>query len=870
MNRPFPIVAAFWLAALLTPTAAEAPVRAQPAPREAMTEARPLPAEEPAAPAAQPSAAPGETNFAPPDATLEQHTPTLNDARALLAGGDTEGAGRALTMLLDSYDEAVTSEDKALARYMLGTIFLAQQRWQDAAAELRRAGTRLAIGDHITAALAGALMHTGDLEGALVAWTAVAKDAESTLRHEATVQRAYTLAALGQHAKALTALREVLALYPRAPAVRDVRLAIAESLLALGRKQAAADGFRDVERDWPRSHAAVVASVRLPLLAQDGVTPTPPTLAERMRYGKFLRSDKRWSEAVVVLDAVVADLVKADKGRSPQAIEARREAARSAQGGEDWEDALRRWRELMEIRGTDWTRSQIAECLNRSGRLKEAVAEHRKRGSGAGVQAQIAELYFLNGEYQKAWKIESKLRRRDAEGRWRMAWLDYQRGKPLAAVDQFQALRGAVGWERGTYWAARAYVKGGKPEQAIALFTSIVEKDPLTYYSLQSNNRLYELGVVRDEWKALPPDQMPDIHATGARVHWPTAPAAMTARVGGLPARHSPLDDAPDDLLDRLAAEHGDALPELRKAAELARVGQLEAARVELRYALATFYDLKGGTSARALAGAEPNLLHDNRRADEKEGLWGLRLGHKWPLGKKEEARIVSRLEQARKLPWTLRNDMVLAASRVEDWYQGRVHGFKTGSLGAWPTPERLERWRACHPRAFPETMGFFTDLYGLHPEMMWSVMRVESAFNPWAISIAGARGLLQVMPKTGRLIAARTGYGEFSQEMLLEPEMSIYFGTWYMSQLIEKFNGQEPLAITSYNTGPHRIASWLERKSRIAYDEFQEETPYREGREYTKKVLKYMLLYRWIYDGVRVLYVPNTLDGKIADNINF
>lgn len=825
----------------------------------------PLPAG-PAAPVVAEAGAPSTEQALPP---LTADLPTLERARALRATGDLGEAGRVATALVESYDPAIQAEDRALARLLLGTILSEQARWEEAARTLRAVDARLPVADYVRLRLAQALEHTGDLQGALEAWDALAADAGSTLRHEAAFRRAHVRVGLGRYADAIKAIDSAIALYPKAPGVRDLQLARAECQLALGKKQAAADALDAVARDWPRSHAAVVASVRLALLAEEGVHPRPLTLAERMSHGAFLRSDKRWDEAIAWMDAIVADLEAAGQGKGPKALEARREAAKAATGAEHWDDALRRWREVYDLRPSDWTRVQVAECLRRMGRLDEAMKEHRKRGSGAGVRAEMADIYYLEGRYQEAWELESQLRRRDADGRWRLAWLDYQRGKPLRAAKVFgEMARGGL-WEKGTYWQARAFVKGGKPDKAIPLFHSLVDKDPLTYYSLQANNRLYELGVVRDEWKTLPPDQLPDTKATGARIHWPAAPAALTATVG-VPARRSPLDEAPDDLLDRLADESGDALPEVRKAALLARIGDLEDARVELRYALATFYDLKAGVHPKTLAGAEPNLLHDNRRQGEKEGLWGLRLGHQWPMGNKEKARAVSRLEAARKLPWTWRNDVALAATRLGDWYQGRVHASKTGPIGPWPTPERLERWRALYPRAYPESMGFFTDLYGLHPELMWAVMRVESAFNPWAISIAGARGLLQVMPKTGRLIAARSGYGEFSQEMLLDPEMSISFGTWYMAELIEKFKGQEPLAITSYNTGPHRIASWLERKGRIAYDEFQEETPYLQGREYTKKVLKYVLLYRWLYDGVRVLYVPNALDDDFADNINF
>jgi soluble lytic murein transglycosylase len=807
-----------------------------------------------------------------PPITATATAASVEAARLAYATGDLHGAGRILTSVLETYDERVAAVDKALARFMLGVIFSEQQRWEDAAKTLLTADRKGPLADHVAFRLGKALTHTGDLEGALAAYDRVRSDANSTLRHEAAFEHAKTLFALGRHKEALAAHRTLAEVYPKAPALREVRLRIAESLLALGQTARGANVLRDIARDFPGSHAAVVAHVRLAVLRIEGVEAASYSTAERLDHGTFLRSDKRWDEAIAWLDALVADLEAAGDGRSSTAVSARREAARAAFGKEDYEDALRRWRELMALRPTDWTRSQVAECLQRLGRVDEAVDEHEKRGRGNAVQLTVAELYLWEGRYKEAYEILSKHANGSAGSRWQMAWLDYRLGRHEKAARAFGEYAGRFGsWERAVYWQARALARAGKKDRAAELYTSIVERDPLTYYSLQANNRLYELGIVRDEWKALPPDQQPDLEAKGARIHWPAAAPAMTRTAGALPGRLSPVDDGPVDLLERLAREHGDALPELRKADLLVRAGQLEEARTELKVAMATFLDLKAGVPPKALVGSEPNLLHDNRRVGEKEGLWGMKLGHTWKMSRNQQKAELARLVLARKLDGSFRTDLSLAMSRIGDWYQGRSHAFRTGRMSAWPKPDEIDRWRAAYPRAYPEAMGFFTDHYELHPELMWAVMRVESAFNPWAISVAGARGLLQVMPKTGRLIAARAGYGEFSQEMLLEPEMSIYFGTWYMRQLIDKFNGQEPLAITSYNTGPHRISYWLSRKGgSIDYDEFQEETPYLQGREYTKKVLKYVLLYRWLYDGVRVLYVPNTLDAAFADNINF
>ncbi|MEO2163688.1 MAG: transglycosylase SLT domain-containing protein, partial [bacterium] len=97
-----------------------------------------------------------------------------------------------------------------------------------------------------------------------------------------------------------------------------------------------------------------------------------------------------------------------------------------------------------------------------------------------------------------------------------------------------------------------------------------------------------------------------------------------------------------------------------------------------------------------------------------------------------------------------------------------------------------------------------------------------------------------------------------------MAPETSIRHGAWYFARLIEKFKGQEPLAIASYNGGPHNVQMWLKHKAHIPLDEFVEEIPFNQARRYTKRVLRYLGLFLHLYEGSEGLYLGQNLSGDI------
>ncbi len=108
---------------------------------------------------------------------------------------------------------------------------------------------------------------------------------------------------------------------------------------------------------------------------------------------------------------------------------------------------------------------------------------------------------------------------------------------------------------------------------------------------------------------------------------------------------------------------------------------------------------------------------------------------------------------------------------------------------------------------------------YGVDPNLVKAVVRAESDYNPSAVSRAGARGLMQLMPETARMMGVKD---------IHNPVDNINGGTRYLSSLIKKFNGKLPMALAAYNAGEGAVRSY----GRIP--------PYKETQMYVKKVLRF------------------------------
>ena len=131
-----------------------------------------------------------------------------------------------------------------------------------------------------------------------------------------------------------------------------------------------------------------------------------------------------------------------------------------------------------------------------------------------------------------------------------------------------------------------------------------------------------------------------------------------------------------------------------------------------------------------------------------------------------------------------------------------------------------------------------------LSPATVYAFIRQESAFMPDARSPAGALGLMQIMPRTGRMVMRSTGRKLRSRNQLLVPDLNVDLGTRYIRSLLSKTGGHFVLATASYNAGPHRVRSWLPADGEVEAAAWIDNIPFTETRRYVRRVLAYSAIY--------------------------
>lgn len=136
----------------------------------------------------------------------------------------------------------------------------------------------------------------------------------------------------------------------------------------------------------------------------------------------------------------------------------------------------------------------------------------------------------------------------------------------------------------------------------------------------------------------------------------------------------------------------------------------------------------------------------------------------------------------------------------------------------------------------------------GLAPSLVAAVIRRESAFSRGVVSGAGAIGLMQVLPPTGRALARAEGFRTFDAELLMHPEINVHLGTRFFAELLDRFGDSLPLVLAAYNAGPTRATEWRGFPEADDPELLTERVPYGETREYIRHVLFHRALYRALY----------------------
>ena len=184
------------------------------------------------------------------------------------------------------------------------------------------------------------------------------------------------------------------------------------------------------------------------------------------------------------------------------------------------------------------------------------------------------------------------------------------------------------------------------------------------------------------------------------------------------------------------------------------------------------------------------------------------------------------------------------------------------------------EFWQFLFPLPYREELEKSARAQSIDPFLVAGLIRQESEFNATVVSHANAYGLMQLIPGTGRLMAAKQGMSGFQTAMLLEPNTSLRLGSTYLRAQIDKWHGNLEQTLAAYNAGPGRVQDWLQAREYREPAEFVESIPFNETREYVQAVLRNAFIYRQLYDGKASLpslvhvsrathAVPSTIPAK-------
>jgi hypothetical protein len=676
--------------------------------------------------------------------------------------------------------------------------------------------TSMLLEDHLRLELATVLLHAAKPKKAAAALWAVRKRKNGYLWWNALIRQAQAFKRAGMRRGQAAAYRELADLSIYKDLWTRFRYAQAEALLPDRRFAKAVAALRKAAIKGAGSFwdGRIVAKLRVLRNKRGAKEVAPFTPKEKIERCRGLLRSYQAEQAALELE----QLLGSNEISKAQKKVLRVEYAKALLWAGQYEKGLtvvqkiardpRRRAKARTLQRRFWKR------LGRFDRVAAALETRASRLEGRQRQPAVERAAWARveaGHYRRAHTLYRQHKggvggRRD---RFRRAYVLLKVGRPKQAV---RALSPLVAKRdlRARYWSAVARWRAGARNEALDRLRALVRQAGSTYYGAWARLRLRRDGVHHGVWRhPVVPAPVRRFKPTLERVPL-SAVRGLLAHWRATPKRHSFVG----------------------KVALLALIGFQKEARQALRWHLSCLQPV------------------------------ALRLRKRRPL-----TRISA---------WTGRPCAPNAHGGLAALGCGLLR--RLAVLAWWMGEQRLWRMLVRHctmPKkelATPCSRAVRREAahHGLRPAWIWAVMKVESAFDPLAVSWVGARGLMQLMPHTARKIAARLARPNFDSSRLAERQSNIHFGSWYLGQLYEKFRGQLVLALAGYNGGPHNVAVWLKIKPNVPLDELIEEIPFTETRRYVKKVLRWILRYS-IHTGDETRDLLRLrVDPRIGKNIDF
>jgi soluble lytic murein transglycosylase len=152
------------------------------------------------------------------------------------------------------------------------------------------------------------------------------------------------------------------------------------------------------------------------------------------------------------------------------------------------------------------------------------------------------------------------------------------------------------------------------------------------------------------------------------------------------------------------------------------------------------------------------------------------------------------------------------------------------------------------YPRPYDPEVRRGASLTGLSPDLIYAIIRQESLYRADARSSADALGLMQLLPATAKHTARKWGLPTPTRASLLTPSVNVPLGSAFLKSMVDRWDGQAPFAIASYNAGPGAVKRWLPAEP-MSLDVWVENIPYNETRTYVQRVSWHRVVFGWLDD---------------------
>ena len=653
-----------------------------------------------------------------------------------------------------------------------------------------------------------------------------------------------------------------IAALPAAERARpEVRYARARVAMARGAHAAVVAELERLEDDLPLLRDSIVA-LRTEAMALTGpFDKAAELLGTRPSAAAQLAAAEAWSKAGdtgrarAACDRALADPKhsraqeeKARALRMPIARDKDGEAAAAADAR--WlavhghgEAAVKAGLELLEslgrpLAGEEWL--ERAKELAATGRVDES-REAISRAERAKAPPSAADLCHARAEaYFRA----------QARNRYPEAAIAYQQcaaaGGPRAAEDMFLA--------------ARAFSRADRDVDAIAEWRALLTRFPRSPFAEQAefhiarthalSGRWREAAQAFDEYKKRFPngkerkeaDRYRALAHLLARDH-KTARKLLEELVG---SAEDPLAQARWMNLAALAAlRDGDRTHALGRWAEVARSRPLSWPALVARARLAQAQAPLPLTIDPTETGVAPDPLPEAELPPPASLLRRVGLDAEAEAALRDREAVVAGRSSGRGTEGLCAAYAEL--DRAKRRYQVSL-GLPGALLGTAPGPRNRWAWDCAFPR--PHKTAVRESARAESPaELIWGVMRQESAFDPEVVSPARAVGLMQLLPETARTVAGASGLAHEDGKLVL-PAHNVRLGALYLRELAGKLSAREPLVAAAYNAGPEAITRWLARSKAETVDVFVELIPFLETRGYVVRVMGNMARYGYLERG--------------------